>query len=436
MALDFPAAPIVGELYPNPEQSGIPQYIWDGSAWQSAPGSGQSTFVERAGDTMLGHLALVENPSDPDAVRKDYVDNAIATNVPPPPDLSGYVAKAGDVMTGALTTPNLKMGSTSLTESFNEWGSMTVAGAVYFDFHSSGTVPGYGVRSRAIVEQCGTGQGALTMEAAGGFNVTGPVTTPGLTVNGVANIYGNITAHGSQVYASSLRADGAITGGDITATGNFWTGATYYFRGNGGIYLTHDGSNFVFGGANVYTGNGFYGAYISSSGDIYAGNNITAIGAYYSTNGLNVTGASNGNPWIVGLLSGNPQWAAIYQQMLHYPGQWAGMNWDLTGNGTFSFRGGGLAYKSGGQIYWDGSSDARIKRVLGDYTQGLDAVCALNPVRYVYKGNETYIAPSHFSGTVGSWRLSEPWDYGGILRVTPCRNLRQLAESVLCSRPD
>ena len=50
---------------------------------------------------MLGHLALVENPSNPDAVRKDYVDNAIATNVPPPPDLSGYVAKAGDVMTGA-----------------------------------------------------------------------------------------------------------------------------------------------------------------------------------------------------------------------------------------------------------------------------------------------------------------------------------------------
>ena len=47
-------------------------------------------------------------------------------------------------------------------------------------------------------------------------------------------------------------------------------------------------------------------------------------------------------------------------------------------------------------MYWDGYSDERIKRVIDDYKQGLDAVCALSPVRYVYKGNETYAPPSHF----------------------------------------
>jgi hypothetical protein len=48
----------------------------------------------------------------------------------------------------------------------------------------------------------------------------------------------------------------------------------------------------------------------------------------------------------------------------------------------------GPAYKPGGGD-WTSSSDIRIKDVLGDYTQGLDAIKALNPIRYVYKGNDT-----------------------------------------------
>ena len=52
----------------------------------------------------------------------------------------------------------------------------------------SGTGSDYDVRLSYSGGNATAGQGALTMEAAGGFNVTGPVTTPGLTVNGVANI--------------------------------------------------------------------------------------------------------------------------------------------------------------------------------------------------------------------------------------------------------
>ena len=67
------------------------QYIWDGVSGGSA--SGQSSFVERAGDDRRQILALVEiQIGFPTPFLEDYVDNAVATNVPHPPDLSGSAA--------------------------------------------------------------------------------------------------------------------------------------------------------------------------------------------------------------------------------------------------------------------------------------------------------------------------------------------------------
>ena len=64
------------------------------------------------------------------------------------------------------------------------------------------------------------------------------------------------------------------------------------------------------------------------------------------------------------------------------------------GPDQISFRGGGAACKPGGGL-WTDSSDARIKTVLGDYTSGLDAIAALRPVRYQYRGNDTHAEPAH-----------------------------------------
>jgi hypothetical protein len=44
--------------------------------------------------------------------------------------------------------------------------------------------------------------------------------------------------------------------------------------------------------------------------------------------------------------------------------------------------------KPGGGVWADSGSDLRIKNVLGDYTGGLQAICALNPVRFTYRGND------------------------------------------------
>lgn len=56
--------------------------------------------VAKAGDTMTGHLSLPTGPSAANAVRKDYVDNAIATM-----DLSAYALKASPVFTGDPQAP-------------------------------------------------------------------------------------------------------------------------------------------------------------------------------------------------------------------------------------------------------------------------------------------------------------------------------------------
>lgn len=62
--------------------------------------------------------------------------------------------------------------------------------------------------------------------------------------------------------------------------------------------------------------------------------------------------------------------------------------WDNSNNFTAS----GQCWKPGGGP-WSDTSDARIKTVLGDYESGLDAILALHPVRYTFKGNDTKEEP-------------------------------------------
>ena len=121
--------------------------------------------------------------------------------------------------------------------------------------------------------------------------------------------------------------------------------------------------------------------------------------------GFYTNGAGGGNPWISELGGMNPSWANIRVQGLHYPSVWAGLNFDVGGQ-AFSFRNDGSAYKSGGSYNWDGWSDARVKDVKGSYGSGLEAVAALRPVRFVYKGNDTYSPPMNSPDN----RLDEPKD--------------------------
>ena len=80
MPFDFPAAPLLDEVYTH-APSGL-SYVWDGVMWK--PGASTVTapnpYVAKAGDTMLGPLALVDpDPIDPlHAAHRKYVDRVVA----------------------------------------------------------------------------------------------------------------------------------------------------------------------------------------------------------------------------------------------------------------------------------------------------------------------------------------------------------------------
>jgi hypothetical protein len=62
--------------------------------------------------------------------------------------------------------------------------------------------------------------------------------------------------------------------------------------------------------------------------------------------------------------------------------------------GAHAFYVDGSAWKPGGSV-WSDSSDIRIKNVQGEYKTGLDAVAALQPITYTFKGNDTLEAPDY-----------------------------------------
>jgi hypothetical protein len=40
MSLNFPSSPTIGQVYPSPVVPGAPQYVWDGTVWNSGGGVG------------------------------------------------------------------------------------------------------------------------------------------------------------------------------------------------------------------------------------------------------------------------------------------------------------------------------------------------------------------------------------------------------------
>lgn len=78
-ALNFPNAPSVGDLYPQPAVAGVPVYRWDGNAWSTQGAPLDKTPVYTDGSTaMVAQLNLVTPPvSDSNASSKKYVDDSV-----------------------------------------------------------------------------------------------------------------------------------------------------------------------------------------------------------------------------------------------------------------------------------------------------------------------------------------------------------------------
>jgi hypothetical protein len=245
---------------------------------------------------------------------------------------------------------------------------------------------------------------ASTSPTAGALTVAGGVGVGGKLYVG-ADIYS-----GADLYAGYASVAGTV---------RFGSGATKY--------LTHDGNNFVFSGGNLYTNGAYFSQQTPAAGAYYFGaaannkyinfdgtyfnifggqlnttNLISSQGGYHTTAanyGLTVVGFVNSNPlFYTYMTTCDPNIGVAYRLIgVHNSGVWAGMQVEL-GGVTFQFRNTGVAYNAAGGP-WVSTSDARIKNVIGNYTSGLDAIAALRPVRYTYKGNETTSPPANHSDT-------------------------------------
>jgi hypothetical protein len=121
---------------------------------------------------------------------------------------------------------------------------------------------------------------------------------------------------------------------------------------------------------NVTAGND-----VTANHNISAGNNLIA-GNNVQTQTMDTTSdvAVGGNLWVTRGLT--VQGGMYCVGTATFGGNIIGVNVAVSSNG----------FKPGGGV-WADSSDVRIKTVLGDYDQGLDAVLALQPVRYRLIGN-------------------------------------------------
>jgi len=137
-----------------------------------------------------------------------------------------------------------------------------------------------------------------------------------------------------------------------------------------------------------------------SNSDLNAANVVNASnyirsgnGLYCGAGGVTLDTVADGGGYYIGyMVQANPN---IYWQRvnaMHVPGAWAGIRLE-SGGYMMDFRGDYCYTTVGGPFV--AYSDERIKNVLGDYTNGLDAIVALQPVRYTFKGNETDLHPAN-----------------------------------------
>lgn len=282
------------------------------------------------------------------------------------------------------------------------------------------------------------------------------VVNAGLTDAGNFSVRGNITA-GGNISGAAIAATGGITaagniqGSRITATGDLWSnngvirfrgdptgtyiyndgtqflmtqslnvggtvlatnlcrlnstnlaisdGTSYLLRSNSGIYF-QDASGGMWGyinGSTFYSYNAIQaagtvtGATINSTGNIIAGGNCYSNYLGHQTNSF----YDAGGYYRAVLGAFNPNYAGMSVAGVHYPGNYAGIRLDSGGGGYAEFRGDGTAWKNGGGSTWGVISDARIKNVVENYQSGLDAIAALNPVRFSYKDNASWVGPEH-----------------------------------------
>jgi len=342
-----------------------------------------------------------------------------------------YVNVTGDTMSGNLTAPGVFINGTYADLNFykpsggtQNWlirGGDPTTGD--FEIHryalSDGAYLGFALNinrtnANATFAAGMTVNGTLLASAGlstnGALSVTGGATVGSLTTSGnisssssiaaAANINANNFTGGTISISGACTAVGDVRGGALVSSGGAmymsgWAGnpnnGVIYMNAANTQYINNVNNNFSFTGAiSCTTLNANTGANIT--GNVGVNGNVTAQGvsgyAYY------VSGSATTLNAIVGTPSGGAP--TLGYNFIHAPGSYFAHHLSMTGGNTeYQFRHSGETWKLGsGSTAWQVTSDIRVKTVKEDYTSGLDVIAALRPVRYVYKGNVSFTAPS------------------------------------------
>ena len=350
-----PAFPIAGEMWWESD-SGI---LW---IWYVDVDTGQ--WVQAAGN-IIGSGSGGGVPID--AYTKTEAD-------------AKFVKHAGDTMTGAL----------SMSASAIYIDKLTAAGNNVIQGSSGG-------RARwAMV--LGTGDAETGANVGSKFYITryddaGASLGTAMTIDrdtGVVNLFAPQIINGAST-SVILQSTGQLSQiAHATLNVRRWSVGTS--TDNNYRIIRHDAGGAVVDSTlalNQLTGDATFSN--SVSGDIlYARRTVVASGGNVSANALVGAGCAFNLQDETGNLKGAVGWdrAGNVSMINSVTGQAlylvAGVSMlSITGN----------AQKPGGGA-WVDSSDARIKNVLGDYTSGLSAIMALQPVRYTFKGNDSAGEPS------------------------------------------
>jgi hypothetical protein len=319
---------------------------------------GDTSRVRISGETMTGHLALPTGPSAQHAVRKDYVDAAdttLQTNITngvngANANANNRILRSGDTMTGKLTSVTTATG-------------MATSGAFYGAFEA---------------QSSGGGGAFLSFHRIGAY----------------AAYFGIDTDNVWKVGGWSM-GNAAYT---VWHAGNFNAGATWNTSNfNPASYMPVSGGHF--------TGNVSGAGYFHAAGLCYAGAGVS----YMSSNALSLNSATchfgaGGSGYI---LQFSPSWYFDWNAgngtLVWRLASGKTCAWDV--NGYFTLAGMNGLQPGGGP--WYDSSDARIKTVKGAYDKGLENVLMLEPVRYVFKGNDTPEPPKFVEEIKSEAKLAE-----------------------------
>ena len=180
-----------------------------------------------------------------------------------------------------------------------------------------------------------------------------------------------------------------INGGNISATGTATlTGNTTLNNTANIAGAVQMNSTLNVAGATTINNNyNVNGATASFAGNLRAGNSAMVAPSYWFGLMVNPGLATNNLLWdsstylAFGYNVGDLSYFRANSLHTHFRQDWV-------------FQIYGAPYCNGGGA-WNANSDIRIKTVTGDYTQGLDTIKQINPVRYVYKGNDLLATASN-----------------------------------------